>query len=287
MEMSPLANLSTRAAAFEDLGLDRLRDDTAPPRAWTPEHVTARVVDAMKVADATAGRIGPKSFGSNWPSILREFVDYLGYDLDNPAAPYYRDKRREFESRSVRRFSAEQLSMSDEAIAWPARHLADRPLWSDAFVLWCHCAARGVDAAPILKARTDVASKMRDRYRREVGANISIERDEDRIRQLARAVAPSANVLIADAEKARKHARSDKGAREAFRQSAYARQWAAKKLLDAVKLEKLIVTRDPLKVTIQDLMPGRVFSKTQCNVHRANAAAAIAEALTLEGVPVR
>jgi hypothetical protein len=48
---------------------------------WTPGDVKAALIDAFQIDYLIGGRIGPKSFGSNMPSVFQDEIDYKILEL--------------------------------------------------------------------------------------------------------------------------------------------------------------------------------------------------------------
>jgi hypothetical protein len=104
---------------------------------------------------ATTGRIAPSSYGGSWPTALREFSDLIDEQSMNAA--------REAFAENLRRPTAEEISMSDEALAWPLKYAAHEPMACDAVLLWAMCKAGGFSIARMLRERTLKAKTMAER----------------------------------------------------------------------------------------------------------------------------
>lgn len=120
-------------------------DSAEPPLTWTPEHVAARMVAGFETLLALGVRVGPRQHANGWPLMLQEFSDLVDEDAMAHA--------REVFARSRRRPSADDISMMDEALAWPIRFSADQPMSSDAVLVWSFCKAADVSIAGTLRAR--------------------------------------------------------------------------------------------------------------------------------------
>jgi len=125
------------------------------PPFWTSEHVAHRLIHAFDVLMATSGRIAPSSYGRGWPTALREFSDLIDEQSMNAA--------REAYAENLRRPTAEEISMSDEALAWPLKYAAHEPMACDAVLLWAMCKAGGFSIARLLRERSAKAKAMAER----------------------------------------------------------------------------------------------------------------------------
>lgn len=104
--------------------------------AWDPRAVESRLIEAAVICGRTAGSIGPKQFGSNWPTTLHDFADLVaqaeGGQLD----------RNNAERNRIRfNATAAQVTRSDQAMAWAARYLEGHPGPRGVLQIWLLCKA--------------------------------------------------------------------------------------------------------------------------------------------------
>jgi hypothetical protein len=160
------------------------------PRAWTPEMVAQRLSDALLITIRTAGRVGPKGYGSTMPEVFREFSDFVRIG-EAGWAEYVADRTAAFVREGECRFSAAEMAASEEAISWPARFLPDDPLARDAIWLVLGRAV-GANIDRTLKRRRHAADRMRDKY-----DPASIRRDAGQCRDIAETIAAQVNEAMA------------------------------------------------------------------------------------------
>lgn len=255
-------DLNSRVAAYFGAA-----DDGLPTR-WTPERVMERLVEAFTVIMNTAGRIGPKAHGVAWPSILREFSDYVGYDK----VQYERDKRAEIERNADRAVSSAELSRAEEAIGWASQYLQADPVLADALQLWALCKARHIKIERVLRARCLAAEKLMVATNRAADA-AHFDKVQARRRDIARKYAQWANDRLGKSTGARYDARIRAGAAELARR-------------EIIKAERAD-PRPSSKMRRSEVMPGRVFTNQWLDRKRKEGAAAVAAALDGDGVVVR
>jgi hypothetical protein len=116
--------------------------------------VAHRLIHAFDVLLTMAGRVGPKEYGTAWPVALKEFSDLVEDEIKSARDAY---------AAGIRRPTAEEISMSDEALAWPLKYAAHEPMACDAVLLWAMCKAGGFSIARIVKERTVKAKAMAER----------------------------------------------------------------------------------------------------------------------------
>lgn len=100
------------------------------------------MVQAYRVLVTVPARIGPLGHGSSWPDIRREFGDLV------EAGPLAVSMRPRWLT-----WSAEELTLADEALAWPATYLSDMPTRSEAVQIWAFCRATRRSLKRVLRTR--------------------------------------------------------------------------------------------------------------------------------------
>ena len=243
-----------------------LRQATADPLIWTHDHVLDRIGAGLKAIILSSARPGPQSFSAPWPSTFREPPPLA--ELEQ-----WLELRREFEAAihaRNERPSAEDITLADEAIAWPTRYLAD-PLQRDAVWLTARCIGLGHKLERILRERRKVADLMVEQ-RKLNGAPDVIRIYEDDAEDAAAKVVAWANKAIADGPcDGARVARIRKGARILF----------GREIRKAKAVERLTFVRR------SDVMPGKLFNQSRVHHHRIAGVETIMAALTADGVKVR
>ena len=219
----------------------------ADPLIWTHDHVIERIGGGLKAVVLSSERLGPKAYGSSWPATFRELPPLA--ELEQ-----WLELRREFEAAihaRNERPSAEDITLADEAIAWPTRYLAD-PLQRDAVWLTARCIGFGHKLERILRERRKVADLMVEQ-RKLNGAPDVIRIYEDDAEDAAAKVVAWANKAIADGPRDRARvARIRKGARILF----------GREIRKAKAVERLTF------VHRSDVMPGKLFNQSRVHHHR-------------------
>lgn len=131
------------------------------PQTWNPGHVAHRMVEAYRVLRTMPTRIGPMAYGAAWPAVRLEFADLL-----EESARLYRQQEV---TREQIRWSAEDISRADEALAWPVTFLSDYPRRAEAVQLWAWGRANRRSLRAILHAR-------RRRSSERIGSDSSLRR---------------------------------------------------------------------------------------------------------------
>lgn len=127
--------------------LDGVPPPDEVPTRWDAGHVAHRMVKAFEVLQTMPGRIGPKFGSGSWPVILREFSDYLEESVR---------MQRAGEVNMIRhRYTANEVTLADEALCWPLLYLADYPRRADALLLWAMARARRRSLRRILRQRSE------------------------------------------------------------------------------------------------------------------------------------
>jgi len=233
---------------------------------WTHDHVLWRVGLGLKVLVLTAGRPGPRSFGSPWPAVLREAPPLA--ELEQ-----WIELRREFEAAihaRNERPSRYEIALADEAIEWPLKYLAAVPLQRDAVWLTALCVGLNLKLEKLLRRRRIEADRMVARRSAEAPDIVRIY--EDDAQAAAAKVANWANEAIAakpkDAARAR---RIRQGARILFKREIFA----------AGAIERITVVKRG------DVMPGKLFNQSRVHYHRISGVGTILAGLEADGVKPR
>lgn len=145
------------------------------PTDWTPGEVARRLVEAADVLRRQRGRVGPKAYGSNWPSIVQD--EQIKSEASSTADPP----------------GMEEISRMEEAIHWPAKYLG-YVIDADAVTFWATCVAHKVPIVAHVKARVAQAVKEQE----EESARRAVRR-----RAKAKAVAAWANEQMQGADHAK------------------------------------------------------------------------------------
>ncbi len=90
------------------------------PETWTPEHVGARLVEAMRTLDRLPRVKGPRGAGNHWPSHRVEWADRLAQAELPRAERLEREARRN----AAIRPSGAEIDRMDRALDW-LRELRD------------------------------------------------------------------------------------------------------------------------------------------------------------------
>ena len=184
----------------------------AAPLIWTHDHVLERIGGGLKAVVLSSERPAPRLTARHG---RRRFANFRrspnsSNGLSSGAISRPRCTRRN------ERPSAEDITLADEALAWPARYLADAPLQRDAVWLTARCVGFGPKLEADLRERRKVADFMVEQ-RKENGAPDVIRIYEDDAEDAAAKVVAWANKAIADGSNGgARIARIRKGARILF-----------------------------------------------------------------------
>lgn len=149
----------------------------APPEAvWTPNLVGETLLDCMRWAKATAGRVGPRGFakvaGLAWTPTLD---DHLREGWGLPPEPDPEDQRRPtpiYTQGEIRIFSA--------ALHWQSRYLADAHAGSSRMLgLWLRSRVHGENLTEELRklgVAKGHAYRLRDRALSKIAIGLTADR---------------------------------------------------------------------------------------------------------------
>lgn len=237
-------------------GVDAYHDsaeDKPPPTR--EEIVLTRMEEAFETLKRVPSRIGPQAFGSNWPTVLREFADLADRGS-------YEQYAKESEASAFKMpLTSYEVSRMDEALRWPSRFLSDRPREADALNTWAMSVAFHRNLEALLKKRAKQARRLAD----FVAAQLNQQRDR-RVKELAFDASQWANMRAALSP--RTH--------EAIERIVVNAQIRLEREMKRNKLSKLIIV-DPAAVS-----PDKTISRTSLDRHRYIAAQIIAEGLGMK-----
>lgn len=138
---------------------------------WTPEAVQARMIEAATVVANTPAKIGPSKLHSAWPVFVATAQDLVDEETQERLMRFphlvgrwenhidlatRRHLSRETQDQWARQReapAADAYTRAEEALLWPARYLAGRPLLADALTLWAFCRATGASLRATCKER--------------------------------------------------------------------------------------------------------------------------------------
>ena len=86
---------------------------------WVPKLVRARLIEAVKIAQYTTGRTGPRGYGSGLPN---ELIAALGKPEGDGESSWWEMPGPEH-APPKRSFGAKKISRMEEAISWTGRYL--------------------------------------------------------------------------------------------------------------------------------------------------------------------
>jgi hypothetical protein len=97
------------------------RDMIAAKDLWVPKMVEERLIEAVRIANYTAGSVGPRGYGSGLPG---ELVALLGQPENEGEKTWWeRASIDSEEARPKRAISAQKVTKMEEAIRWPLTYL--------------------------------------------------------------------------------------------------------------------------------------------------------------------
>lgn len=106
-------------------------DAADPSCRWDVDAVDLRLIDAIRLAGASAGAIGPNAMKGFWPQLEAEWGDLL--------AQAGGGKELDFEPRVGP--SARDMTRMEEAIRWPVLYLQPHDGPRRVLMLWLRCKA--------------------------------------------------------------------------------------------------------------------------------------------------
>jgi len=242
------------------------------PSYWTPEHVAHRLIQAFDVLLAMSSRVGPRAYANAWPAALKEFSDLLDEDAIKSARDAY--------AAGFRRPTAEEISMSDEALAWPLKYAAHEPMACDAVLLWSMCKAGGFSIAALLRERTVKAKAIAERMMVE---------EWEKMRPTWEPISRERKRVIIEAGRWRQ-AQADELGLNAMREAAKAQAWADLTAQMHARIRQghkgLTIPTKPVVLPWQAL-PEKVLSRTTLDRYLPAGLSYLAEQLHEARVPVR
>ena len=165
-------------------------------RRWTPDLVADRLEDALRVTIMSEARPGPRGARTAWPEMLRSAAD----EFTAGGAAFARtleQRADEIMEASNRRFSADQMTAAERAIAWPRAHLADE-LDRDAVWLVLMGRVTRLNVELVLKRRRARAGEMIDRRAPEFALPDTVRIYEDDAADAAAKITAWANAALAE-----------------------------------------------------------------------------------------
>ena len=180
--------------------------------------------------------------------------------------------RRDFEAAvhaALERPSAEDITLAEEALAWPVRYLADAPLQRDAVWLTVRMIAFNLKLEKLLRERRIAADLMVEA--RKAFAPDIVRIYEDDAQEAAAKVVAWANAAFANVSSRSKIIRIKQGARIRFK----------REIRKAKAIERITHVRRG------DVMPGKLFNQSRVHHHRIAGVEAIIAGLIADRVKVR
>lgn len=117
------------AELFETvMAIETLQDWWQP---WSREMVKERLSSAIGIVHRTAGRVGPRGFGSSMPNYLYTDRD-LWYQEEQEALER---AKGDYRRRRVPPATTHEIALAEEALEWPVRYVTN-PDMRDALHLW-------------------------------------------------------------------------------------------------------------------------------------------------------
>ncbi len=293
-------------------------------KVWTPVLVQTRLVEGFDVLRRQPASIGPRGYAGYWPQMLDtlEIDPQLAAAARVDIEAFKELKARRLEIEGIKEARADQqreaanrnalsprptpieTSMAEEALGWPLRYLQDEPMQADALLLWSWCGAHDYSMARALRERVERAEELIQQRYASGSFDVCDDRHEEKRReeQHDKRVAKELNERGKAVAPKVERRRSEEFERLQADIVAQAVGWANERLgsardqqhADAIKANAAIGARrdieagaKKIRVRPQDVLPGKVFSRSWLDVMRHVGAAAIAAALTKDGVEVR
>ena len=245
---------------------------------WTHDHVLERIGRGLKALVLSTGRLGPKTVGSPWPAVVRDLPPLA--ELEQ-----WLELRREFEAAihaRNERPSAEEITLADEALAWPTRYLADAPLQRDAVWLTARCVGFGSKLEAILRNRRKIADVMVEERKQNAPDVIRIY--EDDAQDAAAKIVAWANNAI-DSPPSRSVNEKPPTRQEERARTARIRKGARIRFVREIRKAKAVERHTFVRRC--DVMPGKLFNQSRVHHHHILGVEAIIAGLVADGVKVR
>lgn len=150
-----------------------------PPQTWTTKLVADRMVEAMRWAIYSGGRVGPAQFRGSLPAFAATLDDHLaeGWGLPELAGDEEPEERRIY-----RNVSVAQVTAYEAALGWPATYLYPGHEGSARILgLWLVCAAQRSDFEQAVKRRGTMSRSSAFRMRERALTLISVGLTKDRV----------------------------------------------------------------------------------------------------------
>jgi hypothetical protein len=122
--------------------LDGVPPPDEVPLTWDAGHCAKRLIHGFHVVMSRPDRLGPATLPKPWPEVILEFSDLIEGQRDKWAL------RPRWLS-----FSAAELALAEEALAWPMSYLAEHPHRSEAVQIWALAKATRRSMRHILRVR--------------------------------------------------------------------------------------------------------------------------------------
>ena len=150
----------------EDDGPRALRNfrpvhDVGTSDLWGPATVRTRLIEAAQIVIRTAGRVGPKGYGSGLPAEMIEAMG-MGTDADR--------------GRVTINYSPRRVTLAEQANAWVEKYLADQPGMRRVLALFVVCRAYRRNFSAEVKRRgwsRSTAYMRRDQALRVIAAGLN------------------------------------------------------------------------------------------------------------------
>jgi len=250
----------------------------ALPQEWTHDRVLERIGRGLKALVLSTGRLGPKTYGSLWPSVVRDLPPLA--ELEQ-----WLELRRDFEAAvqaAFERPSAEDVMLADEALAWPARYLGDAPLERDAVWLTARCIGLSSKLEKILRDRRKVADFMVEQRKQNAPDIIRIY--EDDAENAAAKIVAWANSAFDNPPARSMNGRPPTRQEERMR---IARIRKGARILFVREIQAVKAVERHTFVRRCDVMPGKLFNQSRVHHHRIAGVGAILAGLEADSVKVR
>lgn len=119
--MSKLSELSEKLS--EEDRLAPLEAIEVPEGGWTREIVEERLVEAIRIAQRSTGRVGPRGFGSGMPAYMHTAGELFAQQVMQDEEDALKDVLDRNRGRMPP--STAQVSLAEQALRWPIEYVAD------------------------------------------------------------------------------------------------------------------------------------------------------------------